>query len=107
MTGCSVSAKIVEDKETGRYFITVSRGDDVILDASQLGAVTSDDFTQDMSYVEDSAKTTKGEDKYTLTTGAKRVISDPYEELSFQLAKKDDAEKVMTVYVRVYNDGVA
>lgn len=107
VTGSSISAKIVEDKKTGRYFITASRGDDVILDASQLGAVTSDDFTQGMAYVEDSAKTVSGKDQYTLTTGAKREISDPYEELQFQLAKKDDTSKIMTVYVRVYNDGVA
>lgn len=106
VSGSGISAKIVEDRETGRYFITAARGDDVILDASQIGAVTSLDFTQGMSYVEDSAETVEGKDAYTLTTGAKRVISDPYKELSFQL-KKNGTEKIMTVYVRVYKDGIA
>lgn len=101
-----ITAKIVEDKETGRYFITAERNGTVLLDASQLGVKTDIDFTQDMSYVADTAKTIDGKDEYTLTTGAKRNVSDEYSELSFQL-KKDGTEKEITIYIRVYKDGVA
>ena len=110
-TGLSVSylgitAKIIEHRETGRYFITADKNGKVLLDASQLGAKTSVDFTQGMSMVSGSEKTVSGEDRYSLTTGAKRKIVDAYQELSFQL-KKDGVDDVMTVYVRVYKDGVA
>lgn len=110
-TGLSVShqgitAKIVEHKATGRYFITAEKDGNVLLDASQLGVKTSVDFREGMSLVEGSETTVDGEDKYLLTTGAKREINDTYEELSFRL-KKDNTESTMTVYVRVYKDGVA
>lgn len=101
-----ISAKIVEDKATGRYFITASRNGKVILDASWLGLKATTDFTKDMSYVENSCKRVSGKDEYTLTTGAKREVSDEYEEISFQL-KKNNTDNVMTVYVRVYEEGVA
>lgn len=101
-----ITAKIVEHKETGRYFITAEKNGKVLLDASQLGAKTSVDFTEGMSIVSGSEKTVSGEDKYSLTTGAKREIADTYKELSFQL-KKDGTNDVMTVYVRVYKDGAA
>ncbi len=101
-----VSAKIVEDKTTGRYFITASRAGKVILDASQLGMKASTDFTKDMSYVENSVQTVSGKDEYTLTTGANREISDVYEEVSFRLKKKN-TDSVMTVVVRAYEEGVA
>ena len=106
VSGSGVTAKIVEHKETGRYFITASRGDDVLLDASQLGIKTSVDFTEGLTCVENSSKIVSGVDDYTLTTGARREIRDEYKELSFRL-KKTGTEKELTVYVRVYQDGVA
>ena len=101
-----ITAKIVEDKETGRYFITAKKADAVLLDASQLGIKTAVDFTEGLSYVEDSSRTISGKDEYRLTTGASRVVCDEYEELSFELKRKD-SDKVLTVIVRVYDEGVA
>lgn len=101
-----VSAKIVEDKATGRYFITASKGGEVVLDASALGAETSSDFTKNLTYVENSKKTDSGKDEYTLSTGANREICDEYEELSFQL-KSNDTGKIMTVIVRAYDEGIS
>lgn len=106
VSGSGVTVKIVEHRETGRYFITASRDGDVLLDASQLGIKTSVDFTEGMTYVENSSKIVSGVDDYKLTTGAKREIRDEYQELSFQL-KKDGTNKILTVYVRVYKDGAA
>ena len=102
-----ITAKIVEDKETGRYFVTASKDGKVLVDASQLGINTSSvDLTEKMSYVENSAKTSSGTDEYNLTTGAKREVSETYEELSFKL-KKADTENILTVFVRVYKSGIA
>lgn len=110
-TGLSVSyqgitAKITEHRETGRFFITADKNGKVLLDASQLGVKTSVDFTRGMYMVSGSEKTISGEDAYSLTTGAKRKIVDAYQELSFQL-KKEGADDVMTVFVRLYKDGIA
>lgn len=101
-----ITAKIVEDKNTGRYFITASKGEKTLVDASQLGITASADLTKNMSYVEGSEKSVSGLDEYKLTTGAKREVKETYEELSFKL-KKNDAENILTVYVRVYKSGVA
>ena len=100
-----ISAEVAADSATGRYFVSASKGGKVLLDASQLGLKTSEDFSENLTLVEDSVKTEEGADTYTLTTGASREVKDTYRQIRFQLKNKEG--HLLTVYLRIYEEGVA
>ncbi len=113
ITKGDVSAKIMTDDMTGRFFLTASKGEQVVMDCSLLGmklAATTDseaiDLSTDMELVADSIATTSGVDSYILTTGNKRNVNDAYEQITFTLKSKS-SERQMTIQLRCYEDGVA
>ena len=103
----TLKTQLMTDDKTGRFFYTTEKNKTTILQASQLGIKTSVDFTKDMVYVENSLKEAEGTEGYTMTSGAKKDISDPYKEISFELAKKDDAAQKIQVTIKSFNGGIA
>ncbi len=104
----TLETKIMTDSKTGRFFYTTAKNGVTILQASQLGLVTKDvDFTKDLVYVQGSAKTTEGTEEYKLTSGTKDQISDPYRNISFDLAKKGNEQQKITVTIRSFDGGIA
>jgi len=103
----TLKTQLMTDDKTGRFFYTTEKSGTTVLQASQLGIRTSVDFTRDMVYVENSLEETQGTESYTMTSGAKGQISDPYKEISFELAKKDDASQKIKVTIKSFNGGIA
>lgn len=101
-----IQAKVVENKENGTFYITAEKKGHVVLDASSIGIVTEDELSKNLELVEDSIQTKDGVDEYELTTGNRRSIRDPYQEISFDLKNKATGKKV-TVIIRAYQNGLA
>lgn len=103
----TLKTQLMTDDKTGRFFYTTEKNGTTVLQASQLGIKTSVDFTHDMVYVENSLKETEGTENYTMTSGSKGQVSDSYKEISFELAKKDNASQKIKVTIKSFNGGIA
>lgn len=103
----TLTTQLMTDDKTGRFFYTTAKNGTTVLQASQLGIKTSIDFTKDMVYVENSLSETEGVESYTMTSGSKGQVSDAYKEISFELAKKDNASQKIKVTIKSFNGGIA
>lgn len=103
----TLKTQLMTDSKTGRFFYTTEKNGITAIQASQLGIYASVDFTQDMVYVEGSLTAESGTENYTLTSGANSEIADPYQAISFELAKKDDAAKKVEITIKSFNGGIA
>jgi len=102
-SGC-ISASLWEDKESGRYFYSLSNGGEQVVLPSQIGIITQNiDFSCGAEYVPGEVRDVT--DSYTLLSGKRRgKVEHSCREYSFVL-KKDGA--LLTVVFRVYDDGAA
>lgn len=97
--------KILES-EDGRLFYSVSKNGESVLHASRLGIVTEQaDLSKGLSLVEGSIKKEEIKESYQLIAGSKDQGSNHCNEISFRV--KNSNENILTMILRVYDDGVA
>lgn len=95
---------IVLSDDKGRIFYASMRDNELVIEPSMLGIVTTDaDFTKDVNYKEGKVKEIK--DEYELLNGKHDgKISDICNQYTFTLTK---GEKDLIVNIRVYDEGIA
>ena len=101
-----MSAKIMTDEATGRYFITAAKGGKVVLDCSWLGMETDVDLTKNLELQEESIAAATGKESYELTTGNQSRVEEEYSQLQFTLKEKTSGQELQVI-VRCFEDGVA
>ena len=86
----TLRVRIMTDSATGRYFYTVEKNGRTILQASQLGLEADEDYTRKLVYLPESKTVESGTEAYTLTSGARTAVNDPFREISFDLGKNGE-----------------
>ena len=101
----TVAGKILQSGD-GRFFYAVTKNNESVLHASMLGMITDKgDLSTGLSLVEGSVKKSEINESYDLIAGSKAAGSNHCNELRFDVKNSDGT--VLTIILRVYDDGVA
>lgn len=96
------TVKIWSD-DNDRYYYSVSRAGNVVIECSALGLTTTDaDLTTGLTLGEHSVTT--GTEDYPILQGSSSHVKKDYTELSFDLTKGNSK---VTVVFRIFEDGIA
>lgn len=101
----TVAGKILQSKD-GRFFYAVTKNNESVLHASKLGMITDKgDLSTGLSFVKGSVKKEEINENYDLIAGSKATGNNHCNEMRFDVRNSDGV--VLTIILRVYDDGVA
>jgi len=101
----SIKVGIYKDSTNGRFFYSVMKNNNTVINASAIGLTTENgDYTRDLTIDNSSIKITSGTDSYKLLNGKTKDVSDSYNELSFTL---NGLKGNIDIIIRIYDDGFA